>query len=29
MGFLGFGAVAVLLWYTGHQVIEGALASAR
>ena len=26
MGFLGFGAVAVLLWYTGHQVIEGALA---
>ncbi len=26
MGFLGFGAVAVLLWYTGHQVIEGKLA---
>jgi subfamily B ATP-binding cassette protein MsbA len=26
MGFLGFGAVAVLLWYTGHQVIEGSLA---
>ena len=25
MGFLGFGAVAVLLWYTGHQVIEGSL----
>jgi len=26
MTFLGFGAVAVLLWYTGHQVIEGKLA---
>jgi ATP-binding cassette, subfamily B, bacterial MsbA len=26
MGFLGFSAVAVLLWYTGHQVIEGKLA---
>ncbi len=26
MGFLGFGAVAVLLWYTGHQVIDGSLA---
>ncbi|MEI7742764.1 MAG: ABC transporter ATP-binding protein, partial [Chloroflexota bacterium] len=26
MGFLGFGAIAVLLWYTGHQVIEGGLA---
>jgi subfamily B ATP-binding cassette protein MsbA len=26
MGFLGFGAVAALLWYTGHQVIEGSLA---
>jgi subfamily B ATP-binding cassette protein MsbA len=26
MGFLGFGAIAVLLWYTGHQVIEGSLA---
>ena len=25
MGFLGFGAVAVLLWYTGHQVVEGNL----
>jgi subfamily B ATP-binding cassette protein MsbA len=25
MGFLGFGAVAVLLWYTGHRVIEGSL----
>ena len=25
MGFLGFGAVAVLLWYTGHQVIDGTL----
>ena len=25
MGFLGFGAIAVLLWYTGHQVIEGSL----
>ncbi len=26
MGLLGFGAVAVLLWYTGHQVIEGSLS---
>jgi subfamily B ATP-binding cassette protein MsbA len=26
MTFLGFGAIAVLLWYTGRQVIEGALA---
>ncbi len=25
MGFLGFGAVAGLLWYTGHQVIDGSL----
>jgi subfamily B ATP-binding cassette protein MsbA len=25
MGFLGFGAIAALLWYTGHQVIEGTL----
>ncbi len=25
MGFLGFGAIAALLWYTGHQVIEGSL----
>jgi subfamily B ATP-binding cassette protein MsbA len=25
MGFLGFGAVAVLLWYTGHRVIDGSL----
>lgn len=25
MSFLGFGAVAVLLWYTGHRVIEGSL----
>ena len=25
MGFLGFGAVIVLLWYTGHQVIDGNL----
>ncbi|HYH92907.1 MAG TPA: ABC transporter ATP-binding protein [Candidatus Saccharimonadales bacterium] len=25
MGFLGFGAVAALLWYTGHQVIDGTL----
>ena len=25
MGFLGFGAAAVLLWYTGHRVIEGSL----
>ena len=23
MGFLGFGAIAVLLWYTGHEVIDG------
>jgi subfamily B ATP-binding cassette protein MsbA len=26
MGFLGFGAIIVLLWYTGHQVIDGSLA---
>jgi ATP-binding cassette, subfamily B, bacterial MsbA len=26
MGFLGFGAIAALLWYTGHQVIDGSLA---
>jgi ATP-binding cassette, subfamily B, bacterial MsbA len=26
MGFLGFTAVAVLLWYTGHQVIDGSLS---
>ena len=26
MGFLGFGAIVVLLWYTGHQVIDGSLA---
>jgi ATP-binding cassette, subfamily B, bacterial MsbA len=26
MGFLGFGAVAILLWYTGHRVIDGSLA---
>ena len=26
MGFLGFGAIAVLLWYTGHEVIDGPLA---
>ncbi len=25
MGFLGFGAIAVLLWYTGHRVIDGTL----
>ncbi len=25
MGFLGFGALAALLWYTGHQVIDGQL----
>ena len=25
MGFLGFGAIAALLWYTGHQVIDGTL----
>jgi subfamily B ATP-binding cassette protein MsbA len=25
MTFLGFGTLAVLLWYTGQQVIEGAL----
>ena len=25
MGFLGFGAIALLLWYTGHQVIDGTL----
>ena len=30
MGFLGFGAIAALLWYTGHQVIDGdARASGR
>src|SRR4051794_5164049 len=26
MGFLGFGAIAVLLWYTGHEVIDGRLS---
>jgi len=26
MGFLGFGAIAMLLWYTGHRVIDGSLA---
>jgi subfamily B ATP-binding cassette protein MsbA len=26
MGFLGFGAIAILLWYTGHRVIDGSLA---
>lgn len=26
MTFVGFGAIAILLWYTGRQVIEGALA---
>ncbi len=26
MGFLGFSAIAVLLWYTGHEVIEGRLS---
>jgi subfamily B ATP-binding cassette protein MsbA len=26
MGFLGFGAIAVLLWYTGHEVIAGRLS---
>ena len=26
MGFLGFGAIAVLLWYTGHRVIDGSLS---
>jgi subfamily B ATP-binding cassette protein MsbA len=26
MGFLGFGAIIVLLWFTGHQVIDGTLA---
>ena len=25
MGLLGFGALAALLWYTGHQVIDGTL----
>ncbi len=25
MTFLGFGAIAVILWYTGRQVIEGTL----
>ena len=29
MGFLGFGAVAGLLWYTGHQVIDGRSRSGR
>ena len=26
MTFVGFWAVAILLWYTGRQVIEGTLA---
>ena len=26
MGFVGFTAIAGLLWYTGHQVIDGTLA---
>ncbi|OGO55776.1 MAG: ABC transporter ATP-binding protein [Chloroflexi bacterium RBG_16_72_14] len=26
MGFLGFGAIAALLWWTGHEVIAGRLA---
>jgi subfamily B ATP-binding cassette protein MsbA len=26
MTFLGFGALAVILWYTGQQVIEGSLS---
>jgi subfamily B ATP-binding cassette protein MsbA len=26
MGFLGFTAIAALLWYTGHEVIAGRLA---
>ena len=26
MGFLGFGAIAVLLYYTGHEVIDGRLS---
>ena len=26
MGFLGFASIAALLWFTGHQVIEGTLA---
>ena len=26
MGFLGFSAIAVLLWYTGHEVIAGRLS---
>ena len=26
MGFLGFGAIAVLLYYTGHEVIAGRLS---
>ena len=26
MTFVGFGAIAILLWYTGRQVIEGTLA---
>lgn len=25
MAFLGFGAIAALLWFTGHQVIDGTL----
>ena len=25
MGFLGFGAIAILLWYTSHEVIAGPL----
>ena len=29
MGFLGFSAIAVLLWYTGHEVIDGRLSTAR
>ena len=26
MGFIGLSAVALLLWYTGHEVIDGRLA---
>ncbi|MDQ2966428.1 MAG: ABC transporter ATP-binding protein/permease, partial [Chloroflexota bacterium] len=26
VGFLGFGAIAALVWYTGHQVIDGTLS---
>ncbi len=26
MGFLGFGAIAALLWWTGHEVIAGRLS---